>query len=96
MNSPAESISMLEVVIGMIAVVSFVTGILCIASLRAHVDETKIRKEESISALFRSPLPPDHVLTHAGVRRVRIAKVAIAVCFVAVAIIVVKVQILSR
>ncbi len=95
MNSPAGSGLLFEAVSGMLVFISLLTAAFCIASLRSHVDEAKIRKEENLSSLFRFPIPPEHVLTPVGARRVKIAKVAIAVCFVTVAVIVAKIQILS-
>lgn len=74
---------------------SFLTLAFCIATLRSHVDETKIRKEESVSKIFRSAIPPEHVLTGVGLRRVKIAKISIAVFFVSLAAIVIRMQVLT-
>ena len=88
--------TLFEIITGMVVFVSFLTAAICIASLRSHLDEAKVRKEESISSLLRLPIPPEHVLTAAGSRRVKIAKVSIGICLITVAVIVVKVQILSQ
>lgn len=90
MSTTSESASLFEAVTGLLVFVPFLTAAFCIVSLRSHVDEAKIRKEDSISSMFRSTIPPEHVLTAAGVHRVKIAKVSIAVCFVTVAVLVVK------
>ena len=85
MNAPTESASWFEAVARTIAVASFLTVAFCVASLRYHIDEEKIRKEPNISSLFRATFPPEHVLTPVGKRRVNIAKIAIGVLAVAVA-----------
>jgi hypothetical protein len=90
------SISLFDFVTGWMAFLSFFVVTFCIATLRCHVDEEEIRKEEIISALFRSPIPPEHVLTDSGKRRVKIAKIAIGVCMTTVAAIVIRNQVLGR
>jgi hypothetical protein len=90
MNAPTESASWFEAVARTIVIVSFLTVGFCVASLRSHIDEEKIRKEASISSLFRVSIPPEHVLTPAGKRRVKIAKIAIGVLAVTVAIFILR------
>jgi len=55
---------------------SFITLGFCIASLRSHIDEEKLRAEEKISPIFSSPLVPEHLLTTTGLRRLKTAKIA--------------------
>ena len=84
-----------EFVTGWAVFLSLLTVMFCVATLRSHIDEAKIRKEESISSLFRSPVPPEHILTNTGKRRVKIAKIAIGVFVLSVVAIVVRTQILA-
>jgi hypothetical protein len=77
-----EAFPVFEFITGWAVFFSFLTLAFCIATLRSHVDETKIRKEESVSKVFSSAIPPEHVLTEVGLRRVKIAKFAVAVLFV--------------
>jgi len=91
-----EPLSLFDLVLGWLALIAFFTVTFCIATLRSHVDETKIRKEENISAVFRASIPPEHVLTDAGRRRVKMAKIAIAIGVATVATIVVRNQVLGR
>ena len=78
--------SMIEVVVGFTVLGSFMTLIFCVATLRLHVEEGKIRKEESIGAILRAPVPPEHILTPAGKRRAKIAKIAAAILAVSFAV----------
>ena len=69
----------MEIVVSLAFFGSFVTFVFCVASLRSHVDEAKVRDEGNVSSLFRSSIPPERVLTATGLRRVKIAKIALAV-----------------
>jgi hypothetical protein len=96
MNAGSQDFSVFEAISGMIVFVSFIAFGSLMATLRSHVDEAKIRKEESVSRVFRSPIPPEHVLTATGRQRVKAAKIALGVFMITVAIIVVRNQILTR
>jgi len=95
MTPAPQDFSVFEAISGTIVLISFLAFGFLVASLRSHVDEEKIRKEESVSSIFRSPIPPEHVLTATGKRRVKMAKIALAVFAVTAAVIVVRVQILK-
>ena len=95
MNVGSQDFSAFEAITGTIVFVSFLSLGFLVASLRSHIDEEKIRKEESIASMFRSPIPPEHVLTATGKRRVKSAKIALGVLVATVAIIVVRNQILA-
>jgi hypothetical protein len=95
MQITTEAFPLFDFVTGWAIFLSFLTVIFCVATLRSHIDEAKIREEESISAFFRSPIPPEHILTPVGKRRVKIAKIGIGVFVVSAAAIVVRTQILA-
>ena len=88
MNSAPPDFTVFEAVTGLITIVSFLAIGFFIATLRSHVDEAKARKEESLASLFRSPIPPEHILTETGKRRVKGAKIALGVLVITLATIV--------
>lgn len=95
MNPATDPLSLFEAVSGTILFLSFLIAVFCIASLRSHVDESKLRQEKNISALFKSPIPPEHILTPVGLGRVKAAKIAIAVGVVTLAVIILRVHVFS-
>ncbi|HUG12847.1 MAG TPA: hypothetical protein VMM36_17655, partial [Opitutaceae bacterium] len=58
-----------DFVTGWAVFLSMLTVMFCLATLRSHIDEAKIREEESVSKLFRSAVPPERILTAVGKRR---------------------------
>jgi len=94
MNAGSQDFSALDAILSMVAIISFIAFGLLMASLRSHVDEEKVRNEERVSNLFRSPLLPERILTATGRQRVKAAKVALGVFVIAVATIVMRNQIL--
>jgi hypothetical protein len=90
MIAPDKANSLLDAIAGLVVLASFMTAVFCVATLRLHVDEEKIRREESIAAILRSPVPPEHILTSQGRRRAKIAKIALGVLVLTVAAIVVR------
>jgi hypothetical protein len=92
----AEAFPLFDFVTGWAVFLSLLTVMFCVATLRSHIDEAKIRKEESISTLFRSSIPPEHILTAVGKRRVKMAKIAIGVLVVSATAIIVRTQILAQ
>ena len=92
---PEKAFPLFEFITGWVVFISFVTVMFCVATLRSHIDEAKIREEKSIASLFRSSLPPERILTEVGKRRVKTAKIALCVCAVTVATIIVRTQILA-
>jgi hypothetical protein len=82
--------SPLDLLIGWVLMLSFLTFGFCMATLRSHVDEEKVRKEADISSLFREPIPPERVLTAVGLRRAKIAKVAMGLFAVGIIVVVIR------
>ncbi len=83
-SSAAQSDDLFLAVISFLLVAAFFTLAFCVATLKWHVDEKKIREEESISSLFQSPIPPERVLTSVGLRRVKLAKISLGVIGVSI------------
>lgn len=79
-----------------VIVLSFIVGVAAIATLRRHVDEEKIRSQPSVSAVFRARIPPENVLTEAGRRNVKIAKIALTIWAITIGIVIARVQFVSR
>jgi hypothetical protein len=81
-----------DLLVGFIVFLSFVSVTFCVVSLRNHVDESEIRKEESVARVFRiAPLfLPERVLTATGRKRAKFAKTAVIVLAVSVAILVIR------
>jgi len=96
MNTPSAPATLFDIVTSMATILSFIAVAFSAATLRFHIDEEKIRKEENISSLFRSPIPPEHVLTPTGIRRAKFGKISLIVLALAVALVVVRNLYLSR
>ena len=71
--------NLFDALLGWASFLTFGAFIFCLATLRSYVDEEKVRKEEKIASLFKGPLPPEHVLTDVGKRRVKLAKIFLVV-----------------
>jgi hypothetical protein len=78
-RSLAQAGDLILAAISISLVAAHFTLIFCVATLKWHVDESKIRAEDNISGLFRSPIPPERVLTSTGLRRVKLAKFSLGV-----------------
>lgn len=91
---PTTADSPFDIVLGTLVFASFAIFAFLVATLRSHVDERKAREEASVASIMAAQIPPERVLTLAGRRRVKIAKIAIGVCVTCVAVIVVRKQIL--
>ena len=96
MSPPSEETSWFQAMLGTLLVVSFFFTTLCIASLRNHVDEAKLRAEPSASKIFASQIPPERILTEVGRRRVMMAKIGIGLVVLCTTVLVVKTQIIGR
>jgi len=96
MNASSEPQSLLVGIAGTVFFVSFLTVSFCVASLKYHIDETKIRGEKNIATIFKTPIPPEHILTPAGRRRVFIAKIAILLLVLSVGSLIVRNLVLGR
>jgi hypothetical protein len=66
--------NLLIAILGWAGLLSLIAFAFCIATLRSHVDEEKVRREEQIATLFQQSLPPERILTAAGKRRAKCAK----------------------
>ncbi len=95
MNTAPQAFSIFEATAGAITFISLVCFAFLAASLRAHVDEQKLRKEGSVSSMFRSLIPPERILTIAGERWAKWAKVALGIFVVTIAVIAVRNQIIT-
>ena len=82
--------SAFDVIVSFALFISFVTFAFCMATLRSHVDEDKLRSEKSISKVFAGGIPPERVLTDVGLRRAKVGKIAIGVFVVCVAYLVIR------
>jgi len=78
-SSPVETSELLGGILGISILAAMITLAFCVASLRSHVDEDKLRAEKNITSIFRSSVPPERVLSASGLRRVKIAKFAVGV-----------------
>jgi hypothetical protein len=58
---------------------SFLTFGFCLSTLRSHIDESKIREEKMISAVYAYQIPPERILNTTGKRRLKMAKVSLFV-----------------
>ncbi|OIR01854.1 hypothetical protein GALL_161560 [mine drainage metagenome] len=96
MTAAPQDFSLFEAVSGTIVFVSFVVFVFMVATLRNCVDEEKIRKEENVSSLFQSPIPPERILTAVGKRRMKAAKIALAIFCTTTAAIIIRVQIFQK
>jgi hypothetical protein len=86
----APAFSVIDMILGSAVFLSFVAFAIGLSSLRRCVVEEKLRPQENLSGIMAAPIPPERVLTDAGLRRIKIAKNALAVCMVCVAVIVVR------
>ena len=90
MQTNATDLSALDLVLGFAVFLSFITFAFCLSSLRNHVDEGKLRDEKSVSGIMAAQIPPERVLTEAGLRRAQIGKVALVVSMFLIAVILVR------
>jgi hypothetical protein len=68
-----------DLLVGFVLMISFMTFTICMVSLKSYVDEEKLRQEKSISEVVAAQIPPERVLSDDGLRRVKIAKIAVIV-----------------
>ena len=88
MHPPHELYSIVDPALVGLAILSVLALAYSVGTVRLHLADKKLRKEESIIAILLTPFPPAHILTAGGRVRARIGKIALCIlCVIFVALV---------
>ena len=86
----SSSIPVFDIASGYLVFLSFVCFCFCVATLKNHVDATKLKTPEEVNLAIRNPIPKREILTKQGLVRYKLAIVSLLVSMATVAVIVVR------
>lgn len=90
MNNPDQSFPVFEFVSGWLFFLAFVCFCFCVATLRYHVDATKLATPDEINRAIRNFFPKREILTRSGLVRYKLAIVSLLVSMGTAAVIIAR------